>query len=220
MKYQALVALLGYASAAKLNQHVAHKLRDDSADLPSPTFVNAPDGEPLPETVAPKKTSTLERRTDPEIPANPIYDLEYDIEHLPTKADFRVSGYNGADEDEIMDKVIKEYSVNARDSTNNKTGQKMLSKEKARRAAEVILEATHKLKENDVEPWVQKNFENSWNHFDQNHEGYLRYEETHTFMRHLMGHLNKFSVAPGSITDITSGGKAYKLSPAVERARL
>lgn len=40
---------------------------------------------------------------------------------LPTKDDVKISGYNGADEDEIMDKVIKEYSDHAKDSTLNET---------------------------------------------------------------------------------------------------
>jgi hypothetical protein len=45
-----------------------------------------------------------------------------------------------------MDKVIKKLAVEGRDSTNNKSGQMFLAKDKARRAGEVILEATHKLK--------------------------------------------------------------------------
>lgn len=39
----------------------------------------------------------------------------------PTADDTKISGYNGADEDEIMDKVIKEYSDHAKDSTLNET---------------------------------------------------------------------------------------------------
>jgi len=48
-------------------------------------------------------------------------------------------------EEEIMDKVFNSYSEFARDSTNNKTSQKLISMKAAKRAAEVILEATHKL---------------------------------------------------------------------------
>jgi len=32
-------------------------------------------------------------------------------------------------------------------------------KKEGRRAAEILLEATHKLKETDVEPYVERNFE-------------------------------------------------------------
>lgn len=123
----------------------------------------------------------------------------------------KISGYNGADEDDIMEKVIKKLAVVGRDSTNNKTGQLFLSKDKARRAGEIILEATHKLTQQDVPAWMDKHFDESWEHYDQNKEGYLRYEETHTFMRFLMNNTSKFVGAPGSITDMTTGGSAYKI---------
>jgi len=110
-----------------------------------------------------------------------------------------------------MDKVINEYSTFALDSTLNKTSQKLLSKEKARRAGEVILEAAHKLTEDQVPAWMDAHFEDSWKAFDQNNEGWLRYEECHTFMRHLIGRLNKFNVAPGSIADLSTGGAKYKV---------
>jgi hypothetical protein len=47
--------------------------------------------------------------------------------------------------------------------------------------------------------------------FDINSDGFIRAEETHTFMRSLMGKLNKFALAPGSLSDIgvaTPGGSA------------
>ena len=135
----------------------------------------------------------------------------FPVEARPTKDSVKISGYNGADEDDIMDKVIKKLAVVGRDSTNNKTGQLFLSKDKARRAGEIILEATHKLKQEEVPAWMDKYFEDTWTHYDQNKEGYLRYEESHTFMRYLMNHKSKFVGAPGSITDMTTGGPAYKI---------
>ena len=121
----------------------------------------------------------------------------------------KISGYNGGDEEEIMDKVINAYSDYARDSTNNKTSQKVLSKKAARRTAEVVLEATHKLKKDKVPDYIKNNFEAAWSYFDQNNEGWIRYEETHQFLRHLAGRLNKFNIAPGSIIDLNSGGASY-----------
>ena len=92
-------------------------------------------------------------------------------------------------------------------------------KDDAKLAAGTILEAAHKLHPADVPGYLDKNFETSWNHFDQNHEGWIRYEETHTFQRHLQGSLNKFAMAPGSIGDLSSGGKAYPLPfPAASEA--
>merc|ERR1740117_2749780 len=75
----------------------------------------------------------------------------------------------------------------------------------------MILESAHKLMPKDVPAYLNKNFESAWNHFDQNHEGWIRYEETHTFQRHLQGKLNKLTNAPGSLGDMNSGGKVYPL---------
>ena len=135
----------------------------------------------------------------------------FPVESRPTAESVKISGFNGADEDDIMDKVIKKLAVVGRDSTNNKTGQLFLSKDKMRRAGEIILEATHKLKQEEVPQWMDKYFEDTWSHYDQNKEGYVRYEESHTFMRYLMNHKSKFAGAPGSITDMTTGGTAYKI---------
>ena len=122
-----------------------------------------------------------------------------------------VSGYNGADEDEIMDNVYSRYSQEGRTPSGHKTGQKLLMKDDAKLAAGTVLEAAHKLKPSEVPSYLEANFENSWNHYDQNHEGWIRYEETHVFQRFLNGQLNKFAAAPGSIGDTTSGGVSYPL---------
>ena len=54
-------------------------------------------------------------------------------------------------------------------------------KDDAKLAAGTVLEAAHKLKPEEVPGFLDAHFENTWNHFDQNHEGWIRYEETHTF---------------------------------------
>lgn len=56
--------------------------------------------------------------------------------------------FNGADEDEIMDRVFSKYSVEGTDHNGVKNGQRILMKQTAPKAAGVILEATHKLKGN------------------------------------------------------------------------
>merc|ERR1719329_975208 len=125
--------------------------------------------------------------------------------------EMHISGYNGADEDEIMDNIFSKYSKEGVTPSGHKTGQKLLMKDYAKMAAGTVLEAAHKLKPADVPGYLAKNFEEAWNHFDQNHEGWIRYEETHTFQRFLQGQLNKFAGAPGSITDLSSGGPKYPL---------
>ena len=72
----------------------------------------------------------------------------------------------------------------------------------APKACGVILEATHKLKGNQVPGYMKANFEKAWEKFDINSDGFIKAEETHTFMRSLMGKLNKFALAPGSLSDI------------------
>ena len=221
-----LALLLGASQSYKL------RIRDDEDTYGYQTAANVAHGidsknaflensERLPSTIAPSTQSTLERRArtlnEPLKPINPIYDVKMDepltADNIPFAEHHIVSGYHGADEDEIMTKVFNEFSQPEIDTYGNKSSQKLLLKDKAKRSAEVILEATHKLKEQEVPAWIARYFENSWNHFDQNNEGFIRIEEAHTFMRHLMGRLNKFSVAPGSIADVSSGGAAYPLSP-------
>lgn len=75
-------------------------------------------------------------------------------------------------------------------------------KNTAPKACGVILEATHKLKGNQVPGYMKANFEKAWEKFDINQDGFIKAEETHTFMRSLMGKLNKFALAPGSLSDI------------------
>ena len=95
--------------------------------------------------------------------------------------DQNISGFNGADEDEIMDNIFSRFAKEGRTPSGHKTGQKLLMKDEAKLAAGTILEAAHKLKPSEVPGWLDSHFEDSWNHFDQNHEGWIRYEETHTF---------------------------------------
>ena len=118
----------------------------------------------------------------------------------------QIRDFNGADEDEIMDKVFSKYSVEGKDHNGVKNGQRILMKSTAPKAAGVILEATHKLKGAQVPGYMKANFEKAWNRFDINADGFIRAEETHTFMRSLMGKLNKFALAPGSLSDIGGVG--------------
>ena len=121
--------------------------------------------------------------------------------------------FNGADEDEIMDKVFSKYSTEGKDHNGVKNGMKILMKTTAPKACGVILEATHKLKGSEVPGYMKANFEKAWNKFDINQDGFIRAEETHTFMRSLMGKLNKFALAPGSLSDIGTGADTVKAAP-------
>ena len=98
-----------------------------------------------------------------------------------THTDQYISGFNGADEDEIMDNIFSKFSKEGLTPSGHKTGQKLLMKDEAKLAAGMILESAHKLAAKDVPAFLDDRFEDAWNHYDQNHEGWIRYEETHTF---------------------------------------
>ena len=119
-----------------------------------------------------------------------------------TSEALQLRDFNGADEDEIMDRVFSKYSVEGKDHNGEANGNKILMKQTAPKAAGVILEATHKLKGKQVPGYIKANFEKTWSRFDINNDGFIKADETHTFMRSLMGKLNKFALAPGSLSDI------------------
>eukprot|EP00356_Strombidium_inclinatum_P003794 CAMPEP_0170490468 /NCGR_PEP_ID=MMETSP0208-20121228/8642_1 /TAXON_ID=197538 /ORGANISM="Strombidium inclinatum, Strain S3" /LENGTH=210 /DNA_ID=CAMNT_0010765843 /DNA_START=48 /DNA_END=680 /DNA_ORIENTATION=+ len=122
-----------------------------------------------------------------------------------TSEALKLTDFNGADEDEIMDKVFSKYSSEAKDHNGVGNGQMILMKKTAPKAAGVILEATHKLKGKQVPGYIKANFEKTWERFDINSDGFIKADETHTFMRSLMGKLNKFALAPGSLSDVGGG---------------
>ena len=95
-----------------------------------------------------------------------------------THQDQYLSGYNGADEDEIMDNIFSKFSKEGITPSGHKTGQKLLMKDEAKLAAGMILESAHKLEPAQVPAFLDERFEDAWNHYDQNHEGWIRYEET------------------------------------------
>jgi len=117
-----------------------------------------------------------------------------------------IQDFNGADEDEIMDKVFTKYSTEGKDHNGVSNGIRILKKKNGPKAASVILEATHKLKSTQVPGYIKANFDKAWENFDINDDGFIKAEETHTFMRSLMGKLNKFALAPGSLSDIGAAG--------------
>ena len=135
-----------------------------------------------------------------------------------TWKDQYLSGHNGADEDEIMDNIFSRFSQEGRTPSGHKTGQKLLMKDDGKIAGGTILEAAHYLKPAEVPAYMDANFENAWNHFDQNKEGWIRYEESHTYQRYLQGKLNKLDGAAGSIGDLNSGGAQYNTLPAGDEA--
>jgi len=124
----------------------------------------------------------------------------------------KMQDFNGADEDEIMDKVFTKYSTEGKDHNGISNGIRILMKKDGPRACSIVLEATHKLKGPQVPGYIKANFDKVWNDFDVNEDGFIKAEETHTFMRSMMGKLNKFALAPGSLSDIGGAGPSIAAS--------
>lgn len=136
------------------------------------------------------------------------YESTHQVQAIQLTSTAKIGDFNGADEDEIMDKVFSKYSTEGKDHNGVKNGIKILLKSTAPKAAGVILEATHKLKGTQVPGYIKANFDKAWDKFDINADGFIKAEETHTFMRSLMGKLNKFALAPGSLSDIGAAAPA------------
>ena len=60
----------------------------------------------------------------------------------PTAADTPTSGYYGADEDDVMNNIFNHYAVGVTNAAGAATGQKVLYKDGAQKAAAEILLVT------------------------------------------------------------------------------
>merc|ERR1719473_2551223 len=120
----------------------------------------------------------------------------------PTAADTPTSGYYGADEDDVMNNIFNHYAIEVTNAAGQKTGQKVLNKDGAQKACAEILLVTKQVSEAKMESYMAEFFPRTWAKFDLNNAGEIDITESHTFMRSLLGRLNQFVLAPGSLTDI------------------
>jgi len=121
----------------------------------------------------------------------------------PTAADTPSSGYYGADEDDVMNNIFNHYAVPVTNAAGQATGQKVLYKDGCQKASAEILLVTKQVSEAKMEAYMGEFFPRTWAKFDINNSGEIDITESHTFMRSLMGRLNQFVLAPGSLTDIS-----------------
>jgi hypothetical protein len=123
-------------------------------------------------------------------------------EPAPTAADTPSSGYFGADEDDVMNNIFNHYAVPIKNAAGIPTGQKVLYKDGAEKACAEVLLVTKQVSEAKMESYVSEFFPRTWAKFDVNNSGEIDITESHTFMRSMLGRLNQFVLAPGSLTDI------------------
>merc|ERR1711935_12379 len=121
---------------------------------------------------------------------------------LPTAADTPSSGYFGSDEDDVFNNIFNHYAVPIKNAAGIPTGQKVLYKDGAEKVCAEILLVTKQVSEAKMEAYIGEFFPRTWARFDVNNSGEIDVTESHTFMRSLLGRLNQFVLAPGSLTDI------------------
>ena len=121
---------------------------------------------------------------------------------IPTAADTPSSGYFGADEDDVMNNIFNHYAVEVTNAAGQKTGKKVLYKDGCQKACAEVMLVTKQLSEAKMESYMGEFYPRTWAKFDLNDSGEIDITESHTFMRSLLGRLNQFVLAPGSLTDI------------------
>jgi hypothetical protein len=120
----------------------------------------------------------------------------------PTAADTPSSGYYGADEDDVMNNIFNHYATPVSNAAGEATGAHVLYREGAQKACAEILLVSKQVSEAKMEAYMAEFFPRTWAKFDINNSGEIDITESHTFMRSLLGRLNQFVLAPGSLTDI------------------
>merc|ERR1711998_216910 len=121
----------------------------------------------------------------------------------PTAADTPSSGYYGADEDDVMNNIFNHYAVPVTNAAGQATGQHVLYRDGAQKACAEVLLVTKQVSEAKMEAYMAEFFPRTWAKFDMNNTGEIDITESHTFFRSLLGRLNQFVLAPGSLTDIS-----------------
>ena len=120
----------------------------------------------------------------------------------PTAADTPSSGYFGADDDDVMNNIFNHYAVQTTNAAGSLTGARVLYKDGCQKACAEVLLVTKQVSEAKMESYIAEFFPRTWAKFDINNSGEIDVTESHTFMRSLLGRLNQFVLAPGSLTDI------------------
>ena len=101
-----------------------------------------------------------------------------------------------------MNNIFNHYAVPITNAAGQATGTKVLYKDGAQKAAAEILLVSMQVSESKMEAYMAEFFPRTWAKFDINNAGEIDVTESHTFMRSLLGRLNQFVLAPGSLTDL------------------
>ena len=139
-----------------------------------------------------------------------------------------ISGYNGADEDDIMYDVFERYRVEEKNPFGAGTGIWKLPKNSGPQWSADIIRRFHVMSEAKIDEYVAANFDNFWKKYDNNGTGEIYESEAETFIRALLGPNNRFRLAPGALSDMDSAAEiqqnefsaSTELKPFVHRYQL
>ena len=118
--------------------------------------------------------------------------------------------FSGADESDVIENIYDHYAKHAKDAEGKDTEEQVVFKEDALKAGAEVIEALKGIKGKKLESYMKQHFEEAWKKIDINEEGTLALNEVHTFQRSLMGKLNQFSMAAGTVGDVTGGALGAK----------
>ena len=114
------------------------------------------------------------------------------------------TSFNGADEEDVIDRIYSTYAIEAKNAVGESTGEKVVFKEEAQKAGKEIIETLRGIKGPQLAEYMKDHFEEIWANYDVNNDGEISLEESHTFQRALMGRLNKYVLAEGSVADVNA----------------
>jgi len=110
----------------------------------------------------------------------------------------------GADEDDIMYDVFERYRVEEKNPLGAGTGVWKLPKASGPNWAADVIRRFNVMAEDQVDAYVNANFDNFWKKYDNNGTGEIYESEGEVFIRALLGPNNRFRLSPGAITDMDS----------------
>ena len=99
---------------------------------------------------------------------------------------------------------MAEVSKEALNPAGVGTGEKIVWKEDAQKASKDIIKTLKGLKGEKLNEYMKEHFEETWANYDVNGDGEISLEESHVYQRALMGRLNQFALAPGTVSDVNS----------------
>merc|ERR1719240_246356 len=116
----------------------------------------------------------------------------------------------GADEDDIMYDVFERYRVEEKNPLGAGTGVWKLPKGSGPDWSADIIRRFHVMDDDKIDEYVAANFDNFWKKYDNNGTGEIYESEGEVFMRALLGPNNRFRLAPGALSDMSSSAQIHQ----------